>query len=45
MGVSMEDLKRVAERYLKVDTASTAVVSNDATLEANPELGLELCKL
>jgi Zn-dependent M16 (insulinase) family peptidase len=45
MDVSMDDLRRVAERYLAADNASIAVVSNEATIEANSELGLEICKL
>jgi hypothetical protein len=45
MTVTMEDLRRVAERYLTTNNANTAVVSNDATIEANKGLGLELCKL
>ncbi|MCK5363553.1 MAG: peptidase M16, partial [Gammaproteobacteria bacterium] len=45
MGVSKEQLKRVAGQYLTADAASVAVVSNEATIEANSELGLELCKL
>jgi len=45
MGVAMDDLRRVAERYLDPDTASIAVVSNEATIEANKDLGLESCRL
>ena len=45
MNVGMEDLRRVADRYLAADIANVAVVSNEATLEANAGLGLELCKL
>jgi len=45
MGVGMDDLMRVTENYLRVDTASVAVVSNDATIDANTGLGLELCRL
>jgi Zn-dependent M16 (insulinase) family peptidase len=45
MKVGMQDLRRVAERYLVRGTASVAVISNDKTLEANPGLGLDLCKL
>ena len=45
MGVAMDDLSRVAERYLDPDTASIAVVSNEATIEANTDLGLESCRL
>ncbi len=45
MGVSMDDLRRVAGQYLAAEEASIAVVSNEVTLEANATLGLELCKL
>jgi Zn-dependent M16 (insulinase) family peptidase len=45
MGVGSDDLMRVSEKYLSVDTASVAVVSNEATIEANAGLGLEICKL
>jgi len=45
MGVSMDDLRRVAGQYLTADGASVAVISNEVTLEANTKLGLELCKL
>ena len=36
---------RVAGHYLAAEGANVAVVSNEATLEANSELGLENCKL
>ncbi|NIP48224.1 MAG: peptidase M16 [Gammaproteobacteria bacterium] len=45
MRVGIDDLRRVAERYLEPEIASVAVVSNETTLEANAELGLQLCKL
>jgi hypothetical protein len=45
MEVSMEQLKRVTGQYLTASAASVAVVSNEATIEANSGLGLELCKL
>jgi Zn-dependent M16 (insulinase) family peptidase len=45
MQVGMDDLRRVAERYLVADAASVAVVSNEATIEANSDLGFEICKL
>jgi len=45
MGVGIDDLMRVTERYLGVDTASVAVVSNDASIDANAGLGLEVCRL
>jgi Zn-dependent M16 (insulinase) family peptidase len=45
MQVRMDDLRRVAERYLTPESASVAVVSSESILEAHPELGLELCRL
>jgi Zn-dependent M16 (insulinase) family peptidase len=39
------DLKRVAETYLKAERASTAVISDPATLAKNEELGFEVIKL
>jgi hypothetical protein len=45
MAVGMDDLRRVTGQYLIADAASVAVVSNEATIEANSALGLELCKL
>ena len=45
MGVSKDDLMRVAERYLRGATGSIAVVSNEATIESNSSLGLAICKL
>jgi Zn-dependent M16 (insulinase) family peptidase len=45
MDVGMADLERVAERYLDPGTASIAVVSNETTIEANKDLGLEPCRL
>jgi hypothetical protein len=45
MVVGMDDLRRVTGQYLIADAASVAVVSNEATIEANSALGLELCKL
>lgn len=43
--VKQEDLKRVAETYLKPERASTAVISDPATLAKNEGLGLEIIKL
>jgi len=43
--VRQEDLKRVAETWLKPERASTAVISDPATLAKNEALGLELIKL
>lgn len=45
MAASLDDLRRVSGHYLTADAASVAVVSNEATIEANSALGLELCKL
>jgi Zn-dependent M16 (insulinase) family peptidase len=45
MGVGSDDLMRVAGKYLNGDAASVAVISNEATIEANSGLGLEICKL
>ena len=43
--VSLSDLKRVADTYLRSSSASVAVVSNAHTLEQHSELGLETHKL
>lgn len=43
--VRQEDLKRVAETWLKPEKASTAVISDPATLAKNEGLGLEIVKL
>ncbi len=43
--VKQDDLKRVAETYLKPELASTAVISDPATLAKNEGLGLEIIKL
>jgi len=43
--VKQDDLKRVAETYLKPERASTAVISDPVTLAKNEELGLEIIKL
>ncbi|MEN8260393.1 MAG: insulinase family protein, partial [Pseudomonadota bacterium] len=43
--VTLEDLRGVAERYLKPEAASVAVISNAPTLEKHPELGLQLMQL
>ncbi|WP_127477783.1 insulinase family protein [Sulfurivermis fontis] len=44
LGVTQDDLKRVAATYLKPETASTAVISNPATLK-QAGLGLEVIAL
>ena len=43
--VSMDDLKRVTETYLKNGEASTAVITSAATHEALGDLGLEVVEL
>jgi Zn-dependent M16 (insulinase) family peptidase len=43
--VKQDDLKRVAETWLKPERASTAVISDPATLAKNEELGFEVIKL
>ena len=45
MQVGLEDLRRVAERYLTQAEASVAVVSNEKNLKACSGLGLESCRL
>lgn len=40
--VTVDDLKRVGEKYLKPENASVAVVTNPANEEAVKELGLEI---
>lgn len=40
-----EDLKRVAETYLKPENASTAVITSGAILAKQPDLGLEAINL
>lgn len=49
LGVSLEDLRRVTEHYLRPELASTAVVSNNSQLEPTAglreELGLSLHEL
>lgn len=43
--VTLDDLKRVTEKYLKNSEASTAVITNAATLEEVGDLGLEVITL
>jgi Zn-dependent M16 (insulinase) family peptidase len=43
--VTLDDLKRVTETYLRPDTASTAVITNAATLEQRGDLGLDVVNL
>jgi len=40
--VTLDDLKRVTEKYLKTDKHSVAVLSNQATLDSVGDLGLEV---
>ncbi|MGB5454774.1 MAG: insulinase family protein [Gammaproteobacteria bacterium] len=43
--VTLDDLKRVTEAYLHPDSASTAVISNAATLEQTGNHGLDVINL
>ncbi len=43
--VSLDDLKRVTQTYLLPDQASTAVITNTATLEQKGNLGLDVINL
>lgn len=43
--VRESDLKRVAETYLKAETASTAVITSGSILAKQPDLGLEVVNL
>ena len=43
--VTLDDLKRVTETYLHPDRASTAVISNAATLEQKGDFGLDVINL
>jgi len=43
--VKQDDLKRVAETYLKPERASIAVISDPTTLAKHSDLGLEIIKL
>ncbi len=45
MQVGFEDLRRVAEKYLKGNAGSVAVVSNESALKAESGLDLEICRL
>lgn len=45
LSVSIADLKRVTERYLVAENASTALLSNQASLEKLSELDMEVCEL
>ncbi len=45
LAVTLEDLKRVTEKYLQPGVASTAVITNATILEQNGDLGLEVIHL
>ena len=45
LNVSMDDLKRVTETYLKDKPSSTAVITNSTTFEELGDLGLEVSHL
>ena len=45
LAVTMDDLKRVTEKYLKADQVSTAVITSAATHEQIGDLGLEIIHL
>ena len=45
LNVRLEDLKRVTQTYLQPDKASTAIITNAATLEQKGSLGLEVINL
>ena len=45
LAVTIDDLKRVTEKYLMPDSASTAVITNAATLEQTSDMGLDVINL
>ena len=45
LAVTLDDLKRVTETYLKIDNASTAVITSAATHEQLGDQGLEIINL
>ena len=45
LAVTLEDLKRVTDKYLKQGTASTAVITSAATFEEVGDLGLDVIHL
>ncbi len=45
LAVTLKDLQRVGETYLRSEAASTAVITSPATLEALGNLGLEVVRL
>ena len=42
--VTIDDLKRVAEKYLKPEAASVAVITNNTTVEQVGDMGMEVLK-
>ena len=42
--VTIDDLKRVGDKYFKPESASVAVITNNATLEQLGDLGMEVIK-
>ncbi len=45
LAVSLDDLKRVTEKYLQQGSANTAVITSAATLESTGDLGMEVIHL
>ncbi|MBI5451728.1 MAG: insulinase family protein [Gammaproteobacteria bacterium] len=45
LAVTLSDLHKVGERYLKADTASTAVITNQARLDGLGDLGMHVIRL
>ena len=43
--VTISDLQRVAEKYLKPENANTAVITSSSTMDQVGDLGLEVIKL
>ncbi len=45
LDVSLEDLRRVGETYLKAENASVAVITNETTLDQIGDLGMQVQRL
>ena len=45
LAVTLDDIKRVTDTYLKQGDASVAVITNAATHETIGDLGMEVIKL
>jgi hypothetical protein len=45
LGVTLDDLRRVGETYLRPEAASVAVISNAQAVAEAEKLGLEVCRL